>query len=185
MLKAKRESTIQAYSSPWNKWVLWCQQRQVDPIDSTVNYVLDFLTEMYHEGLEYRTINVYRSAISAYHAPIGNIPVGQIKEVCTLLSGIDNLRPPLPKYTVIWEVEVVIEFLKKLDSEENLSDKDITLKTVMLMAITAIKRCSELQMLTIEHMAIGKSKVIFQLPERPKNCKKKGGKPVLIVFLAS
>ena len=185
MLKSKRESTTQAYSSPWNKWVLWCKQQRVDPIDSPLNYILDFLTELYHEGLQYRTINVYRSAISAYHVPIGDIPVGQTKEVCTLLSGIDNLRPPVPKYTVIWEVEVVINFLKTMIPEDDLSNKDLTLKVVMLMALTSIKRCSELQMLDTQHMAVGENKVIFQPSERPKNCKKKGGKAPPVTFITS
>ena len=67
--------------------------------------IIEFLTDLFEKGLEYRTINVYRSAISAYHHPIDGTPVGQIQEVCTLLSGIDNLRPPTPKYNVIWEVD--------------------------------------------------------------------------------
>ena len=102
MVKSRRESTTNTYSSPWKYWVLWCQQRQVDPIRSTLEDILHFLTDLYHKGLEYRTINVYRSTLSAYHSPIDGVPVGQIPEVCTLLAGIDQLRPPTRlKYTVI------------------------------------------------------------------------------------
>ena len=184
MLQSKRGGTTQTYSTPWRKWVLWCEQRQVDPVSSPVKFLLDFLTELYHEGLQYRTINVYRSAISAYHEPINGTPVGQLKDVCTLLSGIDNLRPPTPKYNVIWEVETVLQCLKLLD-DENLSNKDLNLKTCMLLALTAIKRCSDLHILDTKFMAVGEDKIIFKLGERPKNCRKKGEAPDPITFQAT
>ena len=185
MLQSRRASTTQTYEAPWGKWVLWCQQRSLDPTNTTKKFVIDFLTELFEKGLEYRTINVYRSAISAYHLPIDSTPVGQIKEVCQLLSGMDNIRPATPKYSVIWEVQPVIDCLKNLGEEERLSNKDLTLKTVMLMALTAIKRCSDLHILDVRFMATGTDKVIFQLNERPKNFKKKGGKPDPIIFSAS
>ena len=53
------------------------------------------------------------------------------------------------------------------------------------MALTAIKRCSDLHILDVRFMASGSDKVIFQLNERPKNFKRKGRKPEPITFLAS
>jgi len=96
MSHKRRIGITNTYKAPWNKWVLWCKERQIDLIDSPLITIIEFLTELFDKGLEYRTINVYRSAISAYHPPIEGTPVGKIKEVCTLLSGIDNLRPPTP-----------------------------------------------------------------------------------------
>ena len=94
--------------------------------------------------LQYRTINVYRSAISAYHKQIDNKPVPRTPntehpDVCALLAGINNIRPSIPRYSVIWEIEPVIKFLRDMGNDEALSDKDITLKTAMLLALTAIK----------------------------------------------
>ena len=100
--------------------------------------------------------------------------VGQIKEVRLLLSGMDTIRPPTPKYTVIWEVEPVnINRLKELGEDVRLSDKDLTLKTAMLMGLTTIKRCCDLHILDVRFMASGSDKVIFQLNERSKNFKRK------------
>ena len=76
--------------------------------------ILDFLTDLYHKGLQYRTINVYRSALSVYHNNNQGVPVGKLRKVCELMSGIDNLRPPQPKYSVIWEVDSVLNYLKNL-----------------------------------------------------------------------
>ena len=185
MLHARRESTTRAYKSPWNKWVLWCNERQTNPITAPVNLVVEFLSNLYHQGLEYRTINVYRSAISAYHSQVNNIPIGQTKEVCTLLSGIDNLRPPTPKYNVIWEVETVVSCLRNLGDDRSLSDKDLTLKTAMLMALTAIKRCSDLHILDKRFMAVGKDKIVFKILGKPKNFRGKGKLPDPVTYWAS
>jgi len=72
-----------------------------------------------------------------------------------------------------------------MSPDENLSDKDLTLKTVMLLALTSVKRCSELNLLDTNHMAVGEDKIIFQLAERPKHLRKRGGKPKPVQFLAS
>eukprot|EP00111_Clytia_hemisphaerica_P012654 TCONS_00037227-protein len=185
MVQARRESTTCAYKTPWRKWVLWCGGKQVDPFEAPVNVVVEFLTELYHEGYEYRTINVYRSAISAYHHPVNGIRVGQTKEVCLLLSGIDNLRPPTPKYNVIWEVEDVLNCLRDLGKDQELTNKDLTLKTVMLMALTAIKRCSDLHIFDTRYMAVGENKIVFKLSQKPKGFRKKGKSPKPVCFIAS
>ena len=94
------------------------------------------------------------------------------------------MRPPLPKYNVIWEVETVVNCLKELNDNSS-SDKDLTLKTTMLMALTAIKRCSDLHFLDNRFMALGEDKIVFKLLGKPKNFRKKGKVPDPITFWAS
>ena len=101
------------------------------------------------------------------------------------MSGIDNLRPPTPKYNVIWEVEDVVKCLKNLGKDDQLSNKDLTLKTAMIMALTAIKRCSDLHILDTKFMALGENKIIFKLGEKPKGFRKKGKLPTPVKYLAS
>ena len=185
MLQARRVSTTGAYSSPWNKWVLWCKQRKVDAISCPVTHVLDYLTRSFCQGLQYRTIGVHRSAISAYHSPVGNIPIGKHQDMCTLMTGVDNLRPPTTKHCTIWEVETVVKCLKEMRDDSNLSNKDLTFKTAMLLALTAMKRASKLHILDVRYMAVGEDRVRFQLAERPKHIRKRRGRPDPIKYLAS
>ena len=56
-------------------------QEKIDPISAGVNCVLEFLSNLFSEGLEYRNINEYRSAISAYHEKAEGIPIGQHPKV--------------------------------------------------------------------------------------------------------
>ena len=55
----------------------------------------------------------------------------------------------------------------------------------MLMALTAVKRCSDLHILDTRYMAIGEDKVIFKLNEKPKGFRKKGETPKPIEYKAS
>ena len=106
-----------------------------NPVSAGVNCVLEFLSNLFSEGLEYKTINGYRSAVLAYHEKTEGIPIGQHPKVCELLSGIFNKRPPQPKYTVIWDVSRVIGYISTLGNTENLSTKIISLKLTTLLAI--------------------------------------------------
>ena len=71
-----RSSTQAQYGSAWAKWSSWCVQRQEDPISCNLNRFLEFLAELFDAGLQYRTINVYRSAISVLHLPVDGCLLG-------------------------------------------------------------------------------------------------------------
>ena len=60
----------------------------------------------------YRTIEWHRSAIPAYHEYIDGKPVGQHPKVCALLKGMFNQRPPQPRYVFIWDVKVMLNYIK-------------------------------------------------------------------------
>ena len=60
-----------------------------------MGFVLDFLTELFDDGLGYSAINTARSAISA----VTQTAVGSCPQVIRFLKGVFELRTPLPKYT--------------------------------------------------------------------------------------
>ena len=147
LLESRRPGTQLAYRGPWNKWCCWCLTKQIDPVHAPVDYIANFLTEQVERGLEYSTINGYRSALSAYHAEINGLKVGQLSRIKTLLRGVFNRKPPQPRYNETWDVNQVLEELKTWPDNINLSLKDLTLKLVMLMALVTAARCSELHKL--------------------------------------
>ena len=63
----RRAGTISSYESAWHNWSSWCSKRTTDPFRCSLNYVLDYLADLFTQDYEYRTINVHRSSISAYH----------------------------------------------------------------------------------------------------------------------
>ena len=97
--------------------------------------MLELLSSFFSEGLEHKTINGYRSAISAYHEKAERISIGQHLKVCQLLSGIFNKRPSQPKINVIRDVFKVIGYIDTLGNIESLFTKLVTLKLTILLAI--------------------------------------------------
>ena len=69
---ARRPSLNLNYDSSWGKWVSWCSRKEINP-------GLDFLAELCDSGYKHRSINSYKSAISAYHCYVEGKPVGQYK----------------------------------------------------------------------------------------------------------
>ena len=123
--------------------------------------MLEILSNLFSEGLEYSTINGYRSAISTYQEKAKGIPIGQHPKACQRLLGVFNKETRQPKYTVIWDISKVIDYISTLDNNEDLSAKIITLKLTTLLAILSSKRASELTYLDIRHIEFKENSVIF------------------------
>ena len=107
----------------------------------------------YVQHLEYRTINNYRSAISAFHSLVQGVKVGQHPLVIDLLKGASNERPPLPRYTYIWDVDTVIAKMKELPNNSDLPIHILSFKLITLLGLCAITRSSELGALNIKWMS--------------------------------
>ena len=176
---ARRAGTISNYESSWGKWSSWCLPRQIDPFRCSLNYILDFLAELFTNGLAYRTINCHRSALSAYHDASDGFPVGQHPRVTAVMTGIFNKRPPQPRYAFIWDVEKVLMYLRKLYPNESLTDKDLTLKTTMLLALTAASRSLEIKNLDIRFMTKSGDSYTFTFAKLFKSWKKGKAPPCL------
>ena len=99
-----RTGTAGAYNSAWKQWSSWCRPRKIDPFCSSVASVADYLTELLKQGKSYRTINSHRSAISAFHPPIGGVRVGQHELICKVVGACFNANPLQPRYVVTWDV---------------------------------------------------------------------------------
>lgn len=176
---ARRPGSLSNYESSWGKWSSWCGKQQVSPFRCSVNFVLDFLAELYQLQYEYSTINCHRSAISAYHDPLDNVPVGQHPKVSALMTGIFNQRPPKPRYSFVWDVEQVLTYLGQLPGNDQLSDRLLTLKLTMLLALASACRCSELKCLDIRYMTKSTRSYIFQFSKVTKSWKKGKAPPSL------
>ena len=140
LLRSRRLKTNKSYHSLFHKWHNWCDRRHTDPFSGPVSEVVNFLAHLFMEGYSYNSLNSYRSAISSAHDQVEGYTVGQHPLVTRLLKGAFNDRPPLPKYTSTWEVQVVLDYLQLLGENESLSLKQLTWKTVMLLALTRPSR---------------------------------------------
>ena len=130
-----------------------------------MNYALDFLASLYEEEYEHRSINCYRSANSGFHEKIEGLPVGQNPEVCTLQTGVFNLRPSQPSYSSTWDVQIV---KNNWTDNKSLPNKSLTLTLTMLLALTSASRASNIHHLDIRFMSLPEEKVVFRFAKSQK-----------------
>ena len=151
-LTVSRHPTSKSYNCSWAKWSSWCQKRQSNPVLSPIEEILTFLAELFSDGKEYRTINVFRSAISSAHVYIDGKPVGQHPLVVRLMKGISISRPLQPRYQHTLDVAAVTDYLAKLGQNNSLTLKQLSQKLCMLMALTCPERSSIMATLDIRYM---------------------------------
>ena len=116
----------------------------VNPLSPSLSDVLDFFTTQFHEGNEYRTINIYRSDLSAVLPLIDGHKAGSHPLVCQLLKGVYHLRPPQSRYASTWQVNHLVDFISSLGPNAELSIKLLSYKLVGLLALSAPDRASGL-----------------------------------------
>jgi len=115
--------------------------------------VLNFLASLFQQQhLSYRTVAVYKCAISQTHDPIGSVSLGALPIVSRFMKGIFRQDPPKPKLCTTWKVQDVLSYLREQKSVEELSLKELSHKLILLLALTSAARAHELAALDLTYM---------------------------------
>lgn len=89
------------------------------------------------------------------------------------LRGIFNLRPSTPRYAETCNVQLVLHQLWSMEPLCSLSLKELTLKLVMLKALTQAAWVETLHLLLLEDIRIGKDYMSVWLEGNIKHCSPK------------
>ena len=187
MLASISTSTKKQYQGSLDKWSKYCVDSNTDPLHPSVSDVLRFLKISFDIGSSYGTLNTIRSAISL----ISSERIGSHSLITRFLKGCYNLKPSKPKYSATWDVNIVLDYLDDMPETKLLSLKDLTMKTVTLLALVSAQRAQTLSILDlhdvkytnagIEIIVTGRTKTsapglpcqVIKLPEckeRPNLC---------------
>ena len=146
IMNSWRDSTHKQYRVYINKWLQFGSERSHDPLRPTVRPVLFFLHSFFEKGLSYSALNTARSAVSNIDTnssgDADHTPVGKHFLVCRYLKGVFNKLKPVPKYNNynIWSVDTVLDYLSLYWPLDKMTLKELTLKLVMLIALTKGQR---------------------------------------------
>ncbi len=159
--KGRRPSTLQIYSSRLQRYYDWCDERQIDPSTATIGAIADFLRSRFELGLEASTVRGYKTAIQSIHTgcPDGSV-VRDSKTLQFLIEGMNISRPRKRKIMPSWDLPTVLKYLNGTPFEpcQSSSLRDLTIKTVFLLAMASGRRCSELHALAIDdHIVFSRS----------------------------
>ena len=163
LLASWRPNTKYKYELVLRKWIAFCNQKSLDLYTQTINNILIFLTEIFEKGNKYSSICNARSALAnIVHIP-GYNTLSQHALIKRFVTGVFNLRPPLPRYTHTWDTDLVIKFLATLPTIDMLTPKMLTLKLTILLLLLGGKRVSTIYLYNVEHINLTSSTCTFYL----------------------
>ena len=161
VLASWRSSTRTRYDGVLKKWEEFCSKGNKDPFYTTIGDVLNFMAERFDEGVGYSSVAALRSALN---------PLVTIKEggeltshplVQRLVKGVFHARPPLPRYTEVWDVGLVITFIRDLGTNSSLTRRQLTLKVTALLSILTVQRVSSITNLSYKETHVEKDRVVL------------------------
>lgn len=101
ILKSWRGSTQKQYQVYFQKWYCFCSKRGFDPCPNPPVKVLDFLAELFEQGLGHSTLNTARSALSQVLPPKAGVSFGDLPLVRQFMKGVLQEKPSLTRHTGI------------------------------------------------------------------------------------
>lgn len=180
LLASWRHKSGKTYDSLFSKWAGWCTERDIDPISGDISSVINFLADLFHSGYQHRSLCAYRSAISSVHENVEGQPIGSHPMVSRLLKGVFHQRPPQPRYSSTWDVNVVTTHIQTLGDNATMSLSSLTLKLVTLLALTRPSRSVDLANLDKRFSHYSPEGVTFQSAKLAKQSRQ--NKPIKDFF---
>ena len=89
------------------------------------------------------------------------VEIGKHPMVTRLLKGAFHARPALPRYTVTWNVQTVLEYIEGMGVNSSLPLKQLSHKLCMLLALTRPSRSADLASLQIDRCRFSPEGVAF------------------------
>ncbi len=115
------------------------------------------------------TLRVYVAAIAAQRE-LDEIPLGRHRMVSTFMRGVRRLRPVRPMAVPSWDLSVVLEGLVTAPFEplESASERILTLKVTILLALTLLKRVGDLQAFSVIETCMDIAPGLVKVTLRPR-----------------
>ncbi len=120
-------------------------------------------------GVAATTLRVYVAAIAA-RRELDEIPLGRHRMVSAFMHGVRRLRPVRPTAVPSWDLSVVLEGLVTAPFEplESASERILTLKVVLLLALTSLKRVGDLQAFSVSETCMDFAPGLVKVTLRPR-----------------
>lgn len=182
-LKAKRKSTNANYDHKWGTWTRYCreQKKPIDPLHPKPHHIANFLSQLFtQQNLAHATLCNYRSAITTTIKAARGCDVSHLSSdphIAQVLEGVKNEFPEKQVQTPLWDVFLVLKYLRGAPFEpiQNCSLKLLTQKAFFLVMFACSRRLSGMHALSgldkdVEFSSTNDSCILSFLPEfRAKN----------------
>ena len=87
--------------------------------------------------------------------------ISQHPSVIKNFKGSFNLRPPLPKISFVWDVQIMSEYFRSLGDNRQISDKHLSQKLLILLLLLGGQRLNSVFHFTNDRIIISSTSVTF------------------------
>ncbi|KAM9329728.1 uncharacterized protein PAF06_005604 [Gastrophryne carolinensis] len=162
LVSARKRSSSSIYYRVWRSYIDWCEARSLPCRVFSISRILDFLQSGLDSGLQLSTLKGQVSALSIFFQR----SFASHSLVKTFFQGVSHLRPPRKPLLPVWDLNLVLSALQAPPFEplQDIALSTLTQKVVFLVAITSVRRVSELAALSIQAPYFEKhqDKVVFR-----------------------
>jgi hypothetical protein len=114
------------------------------------------LTDLFQLGLSYSAIGTARAAVNAFTSLCGKTDFSSDALLRKFMKGIFHNRPNLPKHPVVWDVQVVLDYLGE---EEDDSLLFLSGKLCLLFLLLSAQRCQTLHLIKLKDIIINSKQI--------------------------
>src|ERR1044072_6275697 len=118
--------------------------KSVDPFTCNLNHICEFFADKLQEGKAANTIAEYRSAISKFHNFVDRQSIGTHPVISHAIAAIMKENPPPSHDDDIINITPFLEFIVSLGDNDSMTLRNLSLKTVFLMALVTASHPSDL-----------------------------------------
>ncbi|CAJ0946475.1 unnamed protein product [Ranitomeya imitator] len=164
MIQARKPSSSRIYYRTWKAYFRWCESNHVPPMVFSLPSLLAFLQAGLDSGLALGSLKGQVSALSIlFQKTLASRP-----QVKTFFQGVAHAVPPYRASVEAWDLNLVLDVLR-VSPFEPLRESPLSVlswKVAFLVAITSIRRVSELAALSCRppFLVIHQDKVVFRPP---------------------
>ena len=95
------------------------------------------------------------------HSPIDRVSINQHPLVSRLLKGVFQTHPPLPRCQGTWDVGTVLNYMGGNRLDQNISLKQLSLRTVMLLLLSCPSCSADLAKLNLSGYRLSPGGVVY------------------------
>lgn len=158
-----RKSTTKLYTGHILRWVKWAEPRNISILKPNIAQVLRFLRFYFESGVGYAALNAARCALSLILPRVGDLTIGKHFLIKWFLKSCYEKRPPQPRYSNFWSVNKVLQWIKSIGSNANLSLKMLTYKLTILLLLVSSQRGQTILSLDISRLEKRKDAYVFRM----------------------
>ena len=137
------KSTCQKYLYYQERWKEYCAEKNIVYESPTVEQFLSFCTELFNQGGSHSVLISAKSAV-AHVLKMKYQHISQHPSVIKYFKGSFNLRPPLPKISFVWDVQIMFEYFRSLGDNRQISDKHLSQKLLILLLLLGGQRLNSI-----------------------------------------